>query len=482
MARQRSLARDLTMALSLAILVVTATLMAWGYVESVRPLDRQLRWRAASWCRTISRAIEKDLWNLDSDAMHAYFRRAPHSPDLAWVRVLTEYGEPVSTLELNRSEDVVLERTEVFHGGRSIGAVEVAFGRESIRRFYWDMARQAGLTASLAVLTLMLLTSLFMRRLQTRPLHGLTEGLRTIAGGDYAHRLPDSPFLELAPIHREVNAMAAQIADRTAQLESEIAERKRVQAELEQLRDHLEDLVRQRTAELDHSHALLRQQIEKRRQVQEEIVAVGHREQQRIGRDLHDTLGQHLAATAFMGESLAKHLTDESRPEAETARKIVALLREAVALTRRIARGLTPAAVAQHGLADALDHLARDTEKVFGVNCTFTSTGDGRLDDDTVAAHLYYIAQEAVHNALRHGRAKQVRIALRIAPNDGFLSIQDDGVGIPSEPHATEGLGTRTMRYRAEMVHGELLVVRNELGGTTVQTAFEHGPHTNAAS
>ena len=90
------------------------------------------------------------------------------------------------------------------------------------------------------------------------------------------------------------------------------------------------------------------------------------------------------------------------------------------------------------------------------------------MADPELATHLFRIAQEAVSNALRHGRARHVRIALRGEPDALTLSVEDDGVGIPNLPHDGKGLGMRLMRYRAGVIGGTLCIAAAAGGGTVV--------------
>jgi signal transduction histidine kinase len=93
-----------------------------------------------------------------------------------------------------------------------------------------------------------------------------------------------------------------------------------------------------------------------------------------------------------------------------------------------------------------------------------------------VATHLYYIAREAVNNAIKHGHARQIVIRLAADQHQGALTIQDDGCGIPDIPAGNKGMGLHLMNYRARMVGGSLDVQRVPIGGTIVTCLFPVSP------
>ena len=218
-------------------------------------------------------------------------------------------------------------------------------------------------------------------------------------------------------------------------------------------RNELQVLVRQRTEKLE-------QEIQRRIRLEKELLEAGEREQRRIGHDLHDSLGQHLTATALAGKVLAKKLADKSLPEAVAADRVVVLVEESIELTRKLARSLHPIELEANGLADALQNLAANISKAFNVSCRFEKSGTVVLADAAAGIHLYRIAQEAVSNAIRHGRARNVVIALDAAGEKTMLTVTDDGAGLPADARAKTGMGLRIMDYRAGMV-GAMFDIQN---------------------
>jgi signal transduction histidine kinase len=133
-------------------------------------------------------------------------------------------------------------------------------------------------------------------------------------------------------------------------------------------RDHLKKLVEQRTEKL-------RQEIRERSRLEKELLEIAEAEQRRIGHDLHDSLGQHLTATALAGKVLAKKLANKSVVEPAMADRVVAMVEEAIELTRNLARTLHPIELGADGLVDALQNLAANLSKAFNVSCRFQHSG-----------------------------------------------------------------------------------------------------------
>jgi PAS domain S-box-containing protein len=212
--------------------------------------------------------------------------------------------------------------------------------------------------------------------------------------------------------------------------------------------------------------------ITERKALEEAILEISAREQQRIAQDLHDGLGQHLTGIAFMSKVLEEKLSDQSLPEAAEAAKIVKMVNEAIDNTRQLARGLHPVAAEPLGLMSALRKWASEVEELFHISCSFQCEKQLRIHDVNLATHLYRIAQEAVNNAIRHGKSRNIVIRLSGKNGSGTLAIHDDGDGFPRKPASQPGVGLSIMNYRADMVGGSLKVQPNEGRGITVTCMF----------
>jgi signal transduction histidine kinase len=204
------------------------------------------------------------------------------------------------------------------------------------------------------------------------------------------------------------------------------------------------------------------------RELEREVVAASERERHRIGADLHDGLCQYLAGLTCMTKSLHEDLTRHADPLAGTAGELDTMLKDAVVQARNIARGIAPVQMDEDGLVFALDELSATVRRIQNIHCEFDSEGDVRVGDCEMATHLYYIAQEAVSNAIRHGKPATIFIGLQTEDRQLILSIEDNGVGIRENCEPAAGMGLRTMRYRAGVLDGELTITGRPGGGVRV--------------
>ena len=204
------------------------------------------------------------------------------------------------------------------------------------------------------------------------------------------------------------------------------------------------------------------------RQLEHEILNVSDSEQQRIGQDLHDGLCQHLAGIEFISEALEQRLASRHMEEAGTAGQIASLMREAIAHTRDLSKGLSPVILEPDGLMSSLGLMADNIRKYFKIECGFHCAKPVLVHDNNVATHLFRIAQEAVNNAIRHGQASAIRIHMTSTVGRLILAIHDDGRGIPISRPKGKGLGLRIMQYRSGMIGGSIVIQPEPGGGTSV--------------
>ena len=208
--------------------------------------------------------------------------------------------------------------------------------------------------------------------------------------------------------------------------------------------------------------------VTERRTLQKEASAVSTREQQRIGQQLHDELGQQLLGVGLMAENLRKALSARGLPEAERAEELVEAAREAQDCVRALIRGLRPVEVDANGLMAALSELAASTEQLSHVRCSFDCQGAILVEESHTATQLFHIAHEAVRNAVIHARADQIVIGLEEDDGQLRLRVCDDGVGIAPAAGRPAGMGLRLMRYRAALIGADLTIMPAEGGGTVV--------------
>jgi len=230
-------------------------------------------------------------------------------------------------------------------------------------------------------------------------------------------------------------------------------------------------IYRDHKGKLSGSVIILRD-ITKSTLLRRQLTNISDHERQKIGQDLHDDLCPHLIGIQGLGSVLQANLGETSPSNALLAKQIVDLIGDAVEKTRSLTRGLCPVHMVSHGLETVLQDLARHTTSVSGICCRFTCSNRVDYMEYAKATHLYYIAQEAVNNAVRHSGARQVTISLSDANGHLELQIRDDGKGIPADP-PSEGIGLKIMPHRAKMIGANLKIDSSTNNGTTVHVRIK---------
>ncbi len=253
----------------------------------------------------------------------------------------------------------------------------------------------------------------------------------------------------------------------------DITGRKQAEEDLRKYREHLEELVQERTEELTRANEKLRREIEQRKGLEREILNISEAEQRRIGQELHDSLGQQLTGVAFMTRVLEQKLTKKLSPEAADVTEILKLVNQAANQARGLAKGLHPVDLDSGSLVSSIQELASSTQQLFGIKCSFHCNEKIDLKQAQTAVHLYRIAQEAVTNAIKHGRTKKIQIRLTRADNRAVLVIENDGRDFPAEfEKRGTGMGLQIMDHRVDLIAGELTVRRGPKGGTIITCSF----------
>ena len=212
--------------------------------------------------------------------------------------------------------------------------------------------------------------------------------------------------------------------------------------------------------------------ITERRRLEREILEISTREQRRIGHDLHDGVCQQLAAIAYRADILGDHLQEKQAPEAAEAERIGNLINETNAQARSVARGLFPVRLEEHGLVLALEELAASASSRYQLTCRFVCETAPANTDSEVQLHLYYIVQEALLNAVNHGKATAVMVTLAADEGRLKLTVEDNGTGFLISDKSRSGMGIRIMRYRAKVI-GAALDLQSQVGhGTRITCVF----------
>lgn len=208
--------------------------------------------------------------------------------------------------------------------------------------------------------------------------------------------------------------------------------------------------------------------ISERKRLEAEILHIAEAERQRVAADLHDGICQELTGIGFTASAMGRELKRARHALAKKVKSLENAISDAVVHTRQVARGLNAVVADGHGLMHALEQLAETTEQTQRIRCTFNCPADISIQNPIVANELYRIAQEAVSNAVRHGRARKIEVSLRSDKKRVHLAVEDDGKGIERPEGGHLGMGLRVMQYRAGLIGGVLSIQPREGGGTKV--------------
>jgi PAS domain S-box-containing protein len=233
--------------------------------------------------------------------------------------------------------------------------------------------------------------------------------------------------------------------------------------------------VRASTGEVIGS-AKIMHDVSARKHLEREVLEIAVREQRRIGYELHDGTGQELTALCLLAETLVKKLDGEKAAEKAIADKLLAGLKRSLAQIRSVARGLIPVDIDSRGLLAALGELAARIQQASGAICTM-DFGKSPVEwiDNQCATQMFHIAQEAVTNALRHGKPSRIALSLLEENHGVTLRIQDDGAGLPADVAESQGMGLKIMHYRAGLINGRLTVESASPVGTVVTCRLSQG-------
>lgn len=226
----------------------------------------------------------------------------------------------------------------------------------------------------------------------------------------------------------------------------------------------LESEVQRRTRDLEESNRRLRGEMEQRARLEEAVLRVADEERKALGRDLHDDLGQQLTALGFLAESLKRDLETLNPPAAEQASRIVNHLGRALSKIRLLAKGLYPISPAAGDEDMGLEQLAAESREIFSIDCRVVGSTSLSATMPGTAQQLYRVAQEAVRNAVKHGKASCVTIELSRVDGKPRMVIADNGSGF-DHAGGGSGLGLQIMRSRCHMLGLDLTISRAPSGG-----------------
>lgn len=213
-------------------------------------------------------------------------------------------------------------------------------------------------------------------------------------------------------------------------------------------------------------------EVTERVKLERRMVAALEEQQQRIGRDLHDGVGQLLTGIRMLSSNLAERFFKPDEDGHDTARKVARFAHEASQRVREIYRGLTPTQLYYEGLSAALEELAYNTNALPGVRCIFSHDEQAEVHEREAKLHLYRIAQEAVNNALKHAAPSEIMITFKRRGDDLLLRIQDDGEGFELGERRGKSLGLDSMNYRARAVRATYRIDTEPGSGTVIECVW----------
>jgi PAS domain S-box-containing protein len=219
--------------------------------------------------------------------------------------------------------------------------------------------------------------------------------------------------------------------------------------------------------------SIIARDITERKQLEAKILETSDAVQRRVGQDLHDGLIQHLRGIAYLSHVLAEDLAQKSLSGAKDASRITQLLNKAILEAHGLAQGLFPISLEADGLMSALKGLASNVKNIYKIFCRLTCPKPVLIDDSSIAINLFRIAQEAVQNAIKHGKATRVVIRLTKMSRGVELIVKDNGRGLPKHFETRQGMGLKIMDHRASMIGAELQMRRAADGGTLLTCSLQ---------
>jgi two-component system sensor histidine kinase UhpB len=251
-------------------------------------------------------------------------------------------------------------------------------------------------------------------------------------------------------------------------IQEDITEGRQAEEALRKAHDELEMRVKERTADLADAYNELQHAVEERTRLEHELLEITEKERHRLGLDLHDDLGQRLTGISLMIKALEVKLTKKHLPESADAKKLHSLVDQAINHAHGLAHDLASLDSQEEDISLALKALSKRAKEMFSIACRFRRTGDTASLPCTTVRQLYKIAQEAVTNAIKHGKAREVQLGLAHAGDHLVMKVKSNGLPFPDLKDQNPGMGLRIMRYRANVIGASLDIRANGGEGTIV--------------
>ncbi len=204
------------------------------------------------------------------------------------------------------------------------------------------------------------------------------------------------------------------------------------------------------------------------KQLQEKLAVMSRHEQEKLGRELHDGLGQLLSAAVYMSDQLHQKDSGSKKEYHALLAHLHEYLIKALEQTRLVSYGLHPIRLNQYGLRDALDDLLKSYQKIYSPSLYLYYEDDFPVQDEKEANIMYRFIREAVFNALKHAEASSISVHCIQDESARIIKIEDDGKGLPESASSKQGMGMKIMDSLAEQM-GRTLQIKTQPGkGTAV--------------
>ncbi|MCX7027755.1 MAG: substrate-binding domain-containing protein [Spirochaetes bacterium] len=221
----------------------------------------------------------------------------------------------------------------------------------------------------------------------------------------------------------------------------------------------LERKVRSRTLQLSTANWRLVEEMERRKRLERELLDISNLIMGDIGRDIHDDLCQDIAVLGIMAAVLKGKLERAGLPaEGGAAAEIASRAGKTAAKAKSMARGLYPVELEAKGIVPAVESLVAAARKDKDVRVRLDVTEGFTVHDPQKAIHLFRIVQEALGNAIKHSKAKEILVGLYMDRENITVEVGDNGIGIPHGALEEGGMGLQIMKYRASVIRGELRI------------------------
>jgi signal transduction histidine kinase len=208
--------------------------------------------------------------------------------------------------------------------------------------------------------------------------------------------------------------------------------------------------------------------MKERKRLESELLEIAENERRRIGFDLHDDIGQKLMGVSLLLKAVETNLTHKKMPESAQVLRVQELVGQIVNHTHDLAHCFSSMDAEGEDLRELLKKLIANVKKTFHIATELQAPEKMPELQPNNVLQLYKIAQEALSNAIKHGKARKISITL--AQKDGrlILKIENDGVPFPTTYKPTNRMGLRIMNYRAHTMEGTLDISPAEVSGTVV--------------